>query len=75
MPPRALADRFLGNVAVSGTLASTLSTYLRILGTWIARSVQRRLLAELARESRLLSDIGLTRAQALREAGKPFWQR
>jgi uncharacterized protein YjiS (DUF1127 family) len=52
-----------------------LSTFLNIVGTWIARGMQRRLLAELARDSRLLSDIGLTRAQALREAGKPFWQR
>jgi uncharacterized protein YjiS (DUF1127 family) len=56
-------------------LASPLSTCLNIVGTWIARSVQRRLLAELARESRLLNDVGLTYAQALRESRKPFWQR
>ena len=75
MPRSASAARSLGDVAVFGILASMLSTCLSIVGTWIARSVQRRLLAELARESRLLSDIGLTRAQALQEAGKPFWQR
>ncbi len=75
MPPRALAGLSPGNLDVSGTLGSMLSTFLNIVGTWIARGMQRRLLAELARDSRLLSDIGLTRAQALREAGKPFWQR
>ena len=42
---------------------------------WAERRGQRRALAELARVPHLLDDIGLTRAQALREAGKPFWQR
>jgi uncharacterized protein YjiS (DUF1127 family) len=39
------------------------------------RGAQRRLLRELAEEGHLLSDVGLTRAQALREAAKPFWRR
>jgi uncharacterized protein YjiS (DUF1127 family) len=43
---------------------------------WIARSRQRRALGELAeRNDRLLEDIGVTRAEALREAAKPFWRR
>jgi uncharacterized protein YjiS (DUF1127 family) len=41
----------------------------------MVRSGQRKALRELAQEGRLLSDIGLTREQALREAAKPFWRR
>jgi uncharacterized protein YjiS (DUF1127 family) len=42
---------------------------------WAARRAQRRALGELAEQSHLLADIGLTRAQALDEAAKPFWRR
>jgi uncharacterized protein YjiS (DUF1127 family) len=42
---------------------------------WIIRSSQRKALRELADDGRLLSDVGLTREQALREGGKPFWRR
>ena len=42
---------------------------------WAERRGQRRALAELTRLPHLLDDVGLTRAQALREAGKPFWRR
>ena len=38
---------------------------------WFERSRQRRALAEL--DDRLLCDIGVTPAQARREAAKPFW--
>jgi uncharacterized protein YjiS (DUF1127 family) len=38
---------------------------------WFERSRQRRALAEL--DDRLLRDIGVTSAQARREAAKPFW--
>jgi uncharacterized protein YjiS (DUF1127 family) len=42
---------------------------------WFERSRQRRALREVAeRDDYLLRDIGLSRQQALREAGKPFWQ-
>ena len=54
---------------------SALSVCLDTVATWIARIGQRRALRELAEEGRLLSDVGLTREQALREAGKPFWRR
>jgi uncharacterized protein YjiS (DUF1127 family) len=47
---------------------------LDIVATWIVRSDQRRALRELAQEGRLLSDVGLTRVQALLESGKPFWR-
>ena len=42
---------------------------------WAQRRGQRRARAELARLPHLLDDVGLTRAQALREAAKPFWRR
>lgn len=38
---------------------------------WAARAGQRRDLAGL--DARLLDDIGVTPAQAAREAAKPFW--
>jgi uncharacterized protein YjiS (DUF1127 family) len=42
-----------------------------LLRTWAVRARQRRALAEL--DDQLLDDIGLTRSEARREAGKPFW--
>jgi uncharacterized protein YjiS (DUF1127 family) len=61
------------------TLLVTCATVLRgcrdTVATWIVRSDQRRALRELAQEGRLLSDVGLTRGQALLESGKPFWRR
>lgn len=38
---------------------------------WFARQRTRRALEQL--DDRMLNDIGITREQALREAGKPFW--
>jgi len=48
---------------------------VRIVAQWLVRSAQRRALRELAEDGRLLSDIGLSREQALGEAAKPFWRR
>lgn len=45
---------------------------LRTIASWVERSRQRRELATL--DDHLLADIGLTRAQALRESDKPFWK-
>jgi uncharacterized protein YjiS (DUF1127 family) len=42
------------------------------LAFWHERARQRRALAELPSE--LLKDIGVSRAEAMREAGKPFWK-
>ena len=44
----------------------------RLVATWRDRAHQRRVLA--AMDDRLLSDIGVTRTEAEREAGKPFWR-
>ena len=54
--------------------SSALSATLRTLGVWMLRGTQRRALRELAREERLLTDVGLTVEQALRESRKPFWR-
>ena len=58
---------------IHGSAAS--SAYWHLVARWARRRGQRRALAELARLPQLLDDIGLTRAQALREAAKPFWRR
>lgn len=39
---------------------------------WIERSRQRKQLAKL--DSRMLKDIGITRAEANAELAKPFWR-
>jgi uncharacterized protein YjiS (DUF1127 family) len=46
----------------------------RLTRLWTERRAQRIALRELADTPHLMSDLGLTRARALREAGKPFWQ-
>jgi uncharacterized protein YjiS (DUF1127 family) len=68
------ADRLAGEAIQAETDSSGLRAALRTLATWIVRSGQRKALRELAQEGHLLSDIGLTREQASREAAKPFWR-
>jgi uncharacterized protein YjiS (DUF1127 family) len=46
-----------------------------VLASWRQRSRYRRELERLLRSGpHLIDDIGLVRAHAEREAGKPFWQ-
>jgi uncharacterized protein YjiS (DUF1127 family) len=40
----------------------------------LARHSQRKALRDLADDPHLLNDIGVSREQALEEAGKPFWR-
>ncbi len=59
--------------ANSSTVAARWMHKIRI---WIARNRQRNTLGETAeRNDDLLQDIGVSQAEALREAAKPFWQR
>ena len=44
------------------------------IARWKARSRQRRALRAIAEIDYLLNDIGVSREEALREAGKPFWR-
>src|SRR5215467_9360390 len=71
-PAKALGVRRYG---ARPATRSTLSKILSTLGIWFARSVQRRALRDLARDVRLLNDIGLDQQEALREAAKPFWRQ
>ena len=43
-----------------------------LFATWIQRARQRNALAQL--DDHLLHDIGITRLDAARECGKPFWR-
>ena len=45
---------------------------LRTIALWQERARQRRALAELSDHH--LKDIGISRADAMREAGKSFWR-
>ena len=49
-----------------------LRVWCSVVRMWFERSRQRRALADL--DDRLLRDIGVTSAQASREAAKPFWR-
>src|SRR5438309_11158584 len=42
--------------------------------SWLDRPLQRIALREIADDPHLLSDLGLTRDAALREAAKPVWR-
>jgi uncharacterized protein YjiS (DUF1127 family) len=42
--------------------------------SWFDRQDERIALREIADDPHLLSDLGLTREQALHEAAKPFWR-
>ena len=43
-----------------------------LIARWIERARQRRALAAL--DDHTLRDIGITRVEAVREAGRPFWR-
>lgn len=50
----------------------SIGAFLGILGMWRARARSRRHLLWLNEHQ--LRDIGIDRASAVREAGKPFWR-
>jgi len=47
---------------------------LNELRRWSERGRRRAAFRDLAEDPHLLSDIGLTRREAMQEAGKPFWR-
>ena len=71
----ALAGRSPGHHAAHQSHISAVGACTRVVSAWIVRSRARKAMRELAKEGRLLRDIGLTRAQVLDEAYKPFWRR
>ena len=73
-----LVDRRNPAAAFAGSLSELISWRMlvapwRLMRLWAARRRQRSALRELAEVEYLLVDIGVTRAQALREAAKLFW--
>jgi uncharacterized protein YjiS (DUF1127 family) len=47
----------------------------RLIGIWAERRSQRSALRNLLElDDHLLKDVGLTREQGFRQAGKPFWR-
>jgi uncharacterized protein YjiS (DUF1127 family) len=52
----------------------TRTSMWRLIQRWAERRAQRHALLALTDQKHLLSDIGLTRTQAVREAAKPFWR-
>jgi len=55
------------------TEPSLVSRYWKGLTTWRNRSVMRQHLLNM--NDHMLQDLGLTRADAMREANKPVWER
>jgi uncharacterized protein YjiS (DUF1127 family) len=48
--------------------------WLQTIALWMARRRQRKALEEMAQlDGRLLRDVGLSKAQLLSEAARPFW--
>ncbi len=68
---REAASRATGG-AVPGQRGGPMTRLVDRLFTWQERADQRRRLMRL--DPRMLSDIGVGRAEALREYRKPFWR-
>ena len=47
---------------------------LALVSLWLLRAAQRRQLAEIALDPRMLRDLGLTEHDAARESRKQFWR-
>jgi uncharacterized protein YjiS (DUF1127 family) len=62
-----------GRVMAAPDISAFLKFGFGTLAMWSARSHQRCRLRELVEDSHLLCDIGLTQAEALAEACRPFW--
>lgn len=67
-PDRASASEGRVSAAIGSRAASLLRHFL----TWLERIRQRRAL--LALDDWVLKDIGLSRADVMRESDKPFWR-
>ncbi len=73
MPDRAdTVDGAPSSLVARSGLVRGFRSILSRLAEWRERSEQRKHLA--AMSDRMLKDVGITRADAVREASKPFWQ-
>lgn len=63
------ATRFLPSLP---SPAEVLVRLADVVATWERRAQERRALAEMS--THMLKDLGISRLDARREAGKPFWR-
>ncbi len=70
--PHTARERHRSKLNFGPRLGEALASLLEVFLIWQDRGVQRRALAQL--DDRMLKDIGLSRVDAVREAGKPFWR-
>ncbi len=76
---KAIANQFYGLISATETLITPFEKTFRFISSipsyldiWVQRATHRNQLSML--DDRLLHDIGLTRADADKEAKKPFWK-
>jgi len=69
-----LAARFRRSPAAAGYQFNSWSGLLATWRIWEQRARQRAGLRDIADDPHLLSDLGLTRDEALAQANEPFWR-
>ena len=67
-----MTDRAISFAPAAIEVSSPITAAYRVFATWMERHEQRAHLAEM--DSRMLSDMGLDKVDALNEAAKPFWR-
>ncbi len=67
------AQNWMGSFWQIARSSDAMRLHLDIVLTWIERSAQRRALARV--DYRIMTDLGLNRAQIEAEAAKPFWKK
>ena len=60
--------------AAAGHQSNSWSALLAKWQLWERRARQRAALRDVADDPHLLSDLGLTRAEAITQANRPFWR-
>jgi uncharacterized protein YjiS (DUF1127 family) len=66
------SDRIARSTVSTDTLRPRPNQIVQTLRMWLWRSRERHVLARL--DNRLLADIGISQAEAMREAVKLFWR-
>jgi len=62
------------NAVVQEPQSNSWSSLLEKWWSWNERNRQRAALRDIADDPHLLSDLGITREEALEQAGQPFWR-
>jgi len=72
LPPASGAERMPSLSELAAQLGARLVRPLNVLAAWRANARERAVLAEM--DDRLLTDIGVSRAETWVEVEKPFWR-